>query len=105
NQSRLQSHVALNNLEVLRKFRWKFASVISEVSRRYQRWCQRRAQFVAQGREKVIFRFARFFRHEFGSFTFAAANLIREATRDLGESAKAASTIAQRRYHNFGMKN
>ena len=61
NQSGLQLHVALNNLNILDELWWKFLRVILEVGGCCQCRRQGRAQFMAERCQKIVLRLGSLF--------------------------------------------
>ena len=104
-QSCLQFHVALDELDILHELLRKFLSVLFHVTHCRQGWGQRRAQFVAQRREKVILGPARFQRCNFLRFRFPAADLVGDVARDLGITSDIAPSVAQYGYDNLGLES
>src|SRR5206468_745116 len=84
NQPCLLLDVAFDYVHVLHEFRLKLSGVISKISRRRQRWCQRRAQFMAQRCKEIVLRFTCPFRCDLFRCNFARANLLSDVARDFG---------------------
>src|SRR6266550_7496392 len=98
NQSGLQLHVALYNLNILDELRRKLLRVILEVCGRCQSWRQRGTQLMAERGQKVVLRLARFLCRDFLRFKLAAPNLVGNVACDFGETAKFLPMISSAEY-------
>src|SRR4029077_13574970 len=96
NQSGLQLHIALNNLNVLDELWRKFLRVILEVGGCCQCRRQRRAQLMAERCQKIVLRFACFLRCNFFRFKLPAPYLVSDVACDFGETANFPGLIMKR---------
>src|SRR5213076_2495295 len=96
NQSRLQLDVPLYNLNIFGELWRKFLRIILEVRGCCQSRRQRRAQFMAERCQKIVFRLTCFFR-----FNLPAAYLIGDVTCNFGETAKFPGVIMKRSNDNL----
>src|SRR5438552_15236819 len=90
NQSRLQLDVPLYNLNIFGELWRKFLRTIPEVRGCCQSRRQRRAQFVAERCQKIVFRLTRFLRCNFFRFKVSAAYLIGDRTCSFRKPATSA---------------
>src|SRR5436190_23945611 len=101
NQSGLQLHVALYNLNVLDELWQKFLRVISEVGGCCQCRRQRRAQFMAERCQKIVLRLACLLRCNFFRFKLPAPYLVSDVACDFGETANFPGVITKRSNDNL----
>src|SRR6266513_3367728 len=101
NQSGLQLHVALYNLNVLDELRRKFLRVTLEVGGCCQCRRQRRAQFVAERCQKIVLRLACFLRCIFFRFKLPTPYLIGNVACEYGETANFPGVITKRSNDNL----
>ena len=101
NQSGLQFHVALYNLDVLDELWGKFLRVILQVGGCCQSRRQRRAQFMAERCQKVVLSLTSFLRCDFFRFKLAASNLVGYVARDFRETPNVSRLITKRGNDNL----
>ena len=101
NQSRLQLDVPLYNLNIFGELWRKSLRVILEVRGCCQSRRQRRAQFMAERCQKIVFRLTCFLRCNFFRFKLPAAYLIGDVTCNFGETAKFPGVIMKRSNDNL----
>src|SRR5215211_742483 len=101
NQSGLQLHAALNNLNVFGEVWRKFVRVCLEVCGCCQSRCQGCTEFMAERRQKIVLRLACFLRCNFFSFKLPAPYLVGDVACDFGETAKLPGVITKRSNDNL----
>ena len=101
NQSGLQLHVALNNLNVLDKLWRKFLRVILKVCGCCQCRRQRSAQFMAERCQKIVLRLACFLRCNFFRFKLPAPYLVSDVACYFRETAKVPGVVMKRSNDNL----
>ena len=101
NQSGLQLHVALYDLNILGELWRKFLRVILEVGGCCQSRRQRRAQLMAERGQKIVLRLACFLRCNFFRFKLPAPNLVGDVACDFGKAANFPGIIAKGSNDNF----
>src|SRR5512132_4089400 len=104
NQSGLQLHVALNNLNILDELWRKFLRVILEVGGCCQCRRQGRAQFMAECCQKIVLRLACFLRCNFFRFKLPAPYLVSDVACDFGETANFPGLIMKRSNDNLPLE-
>src|SRR6266508_1067964 len=85
-QSGLQLHVALYDLNIFRELSRKFLGVILKVCGCCQSRGQWRAQFMAERRQKIVLCLVCFLRRNFFRFKLPAPYLVGDVTCDFGET-------------------
>src|SRR5947208_3885074 len=95
-QSRLQLHVALYDLDIFGELWRKFVGVLLKVRGCCQSRCQWRPQFMAERCQKIILGLACFLRCNFFCFKLTAAYLVGNVACDFGKTANLAAFISKR---------
>src|SRR5882724_8682588 len=101
NQSGMQLHVALYNLNVLDEIWGKCLRITLEVCGCRQSRRQRRAQFMADRRQKIVLRLACFLRCNSFRFKLPAPYLVGDVACDFGETANFPVVITKRSNDNL----